>query len=41
VIADVPRAQQRVQNLRSNGTLLTGFFLPGMPPRACVRQHDG
>jgi hypothetical protein len=31
VIADVPRAQQRVQTFDGNGTLLTGFFLPGAP----------
>jgi hypothetical protein len=31
VIADVPRAQQRVQTFDRNGKLLTGFFLPGTP----------
>jgi hypothetical protein len=31
VIADVPRAQQRVQTFDRTGKLLTGFFLPGMP----------
>lgn len=31
VIADVPRAQQRVQTFDSNGKLLSGFFLPGAP----------
>jgi hypothetical protein len=29
VIADVPRAQQRVQTFDGGGKLLTGFFLPG------------
>jgi hypothetical protein len=31
VIADVPRAQQRVQTFDRSGKLLTGFFLPGAP----------
>ena len=31
VVADVPRAQQRVQTFDRTGTLLTGFFLPGSP----------
>jgi hypothetical protein len=31
VVADVPRAQQRVQTFDRNGKLLTGFFLPGAP----------
>jgi hypothetical protein len=31
VIADVPRAQQRVQTFDRAGKLLTGFFLPGAP----------
>ncbi len=31
VIADVPRAQQRVQTFDRSGKLLTGFFLPGTP----------
>lgn len=31
VVADVPRAQQRVQTFDPNGRLLTGFFLPGAP----------
>jgi hypothetical protein len=31
VIADVPRAQQRVQTFDRTGKLLTGFFLPGAP----------
>jgi hypothetical protein len=31
VVADVPRAQQRVQTFDRSGTLLTGFFLPGVP----------
>jgi hypothetical protein len=31
VVADVPRAQQRVQTFDRSGKLLTGFFLPGMP----------
>ena len=31
VVADVPRAQQRVQTFDRGGTLLTGFFLPGAP----------
>lgn len=31
VVADVPRAQQRVQTFDPGGKLLTGFFLPGAP----------
>ena len=31
VVADVPRAQQRVQTFDRAGKLLTGFFLPGAP----------
>jgi hypothetical protein len=31
VIADVPRAQQRVQTFDRAGKLFTGFFLPGAP----------
>lgn len=31
VVADVPRAQQRVQTFDRSGKLLTGFFLPGAP----------
>ena len=31
VVADVPRAQQRVQTFDRAGQLLTGFFLPGAP----------
>ena len=31
VVADVPRLQQRVQTFDSQGTRLTGFFLPGQP----------
>ena len=31
VVADVPRAQQRVQTFDRTGKLLTGFFLPGTP----------
>jgi hypothetical protein len=31
VVADVPRAQQRVQTFDRTGKLLTGFFLPGAP----------
>jgi hypothetical protein len=31
VVADVPRAQQRVQTFDRAGKLLTGFFLPGTP----------
>jgi hypothetical protein len=31
VIADVPRAQQRVQTFDRTGKLLRGFFLPGAP----------
>ena len=36
VIADVPRAQQRVQTFDRAGKLLTGFFLPGMPAARVV-----
>ena len=36
VIADVPRAQQRVQTFDRNGKLLTGFFLPGAPAARVV-----
>jgi hypothetical protein len=31
VVADVPRAQQRVQTFDRGGKLRTGFFLPGAP----------
>jgi len=31
VVADVPRAQQRVQTFDPDGKLLSGFFLPGEP----------
>ena len=31
VVADVPRAQQRVQTFDRTGQLRTGFFLPGAP----------
>ena len=31
VVADVPRAQQRVQTFDARGTRITGFFLPGQP----------
>lgn len=31
VVADVPRAQQRVQTFDRTGKLLIGFFLPGTP----------
>ena len=41
VVADVPRAQQRVQTFDRAGTLLTGFFLPGTPAaRVDLRQPD-
>jgi hypothetical protein len=36
VIADVPRAQQRVQTFDRSGKLLTGFFLPGAPAARVV-----
>jgi hypothetical protein len=36
VIADVPRAQQRVQTFDRTGKLLTGFFLPGTPAARVV-----
>jgi hypothetical protein len=36
VIADVPRAQQRVQTFDRTGKLLSGFFLPGMPAARVV-----
>lgn len=36
VVADVPRAQQRVQTFDRSGRLLTGFFLPGMPAARVV-----
>jgi hypothetical protein len=36
VVADVPRAQQRVQTFDSTGKLLTGFFLPGEPAARVV-----
>ena len=36
VVADVPRAQQRVQTFDRNGKLLTGFFLPGTPAARVV-----
>jgi hypothetical protein len=31
VVADVPRAQQRIQTFDAKGTRLSGFFLPGQP----------
>jgi hypothetical protein len=31
VVADVPRAQQRVQTFDAKGTRINGFFLPGQP----------
>ena len=31
VVADVPRAQQRVQTFDAKGSRLSGFFLPGQP----------
>lgn len=31
VVADVPRAQQRLQTFDAAGTRLSGFFLPGQP----------
>jgi hypothetical protein len=36
VVADVPRAQQRVQTFDRTGRLLTGFFLPGAPAARVV-----
>jgi hypothetical protein len=36
VVADVPRAQQRVQTFDRSGKLLTGFFLPGTPAARVV-----
>ena len=36
VVADVPRAQQRVQTFDPTGKLLTGFFLPGAPAARVV-----
>ena len=36
VVADVPRAQQRVQTFDRAGKLLTGFFLPGEPAARVV-----
>jgi hypothetical protein len=36
VVADVPRAQQRVQTFDRSGKLLTGFFLPGAPAARVV-----
>jgi hypothetical protein len=36
VVADVPRAQQRVQTFDRTGKLLTGFFLPGTPAARVV-----
>jgi hypothetical protein len=36
VVADVPRAQQRVQTFDAGGTILTGFFLPGSPAARVV-----
>jgi hypothetical protein len=36
VVADVPRAQQRVQTFDSSGKFLTGFFLPGSPAARIV-----
>jgi hypothetical protein len=31
VVADVPRAQQRIQSFNPQGTRVSGFFLPGQP----------
>jgi hypothetical protein len=31
VVADIPRAQQRIQTFDEAGTRLSGFFLPGQP----------
>jgi hypothetical protein len=31
VVADIPRAQQRIQTFDETGTRLSGFFLPGQP----------
>jgi hypothetical protein len=36
VVADVPRAQQRVQTFDRTGKLLSGFFLPGTPAARVV-----
>lgn len=36
VVADVPRAQQRVQTFDASGKILTGFFLPGSPAARVV-----
>jgi len=36
VVADVPRAQQRVQTFDAGGKILTGFFLPGSPAARVV-----
>jgi hypothetical protein len=36
VVADVPRAQQRVQTFDATGKLLSGFFLPGEPAARVV-----
>ena len=36
VVADVPRAQQRVQTFDPTGKFLTGFFLPGEPAARVV-----
>jgi hypothetical protein len=36
VVADVPRAQQRVQTFDPTGRLITGFFLPGAPAARVV-----
>jgi hypothetical protein len=36
VVADVPRAQQRVQTFDASGKILTGFFLPGAPAARVV-----
>lgn len=36
VVADVPRAQQRVQTFNTLGERLTGFFLPGQPAARVV-----
>jgi hypothetical protein len=36
VVADVPRAQQRVQTFDASGKIVTGFFLPGAPAARVV-----
>lgn len=36
VVADVPRAQQRVQTFDASGKILSGFFLPGSPAARVV-----